>query len=1148
VLQVAIPYGIGGWVLVQVAEVILDAFEAPPWVMQGLLVLLVIGFPVAVVLAWIFDITPEHRVVRTGPADKEGESDAEDPAGEEEAGALSLEMGDSERRQVTILSAVFDMDHGEDPEADPEYQRDYVAALKSVYRDVAERYEAFQLPGAAEELTLVFGYPQAREDDARRAVSAGLALVSESLSMPMPGTEIPEMVARVGVSTSLVVAEEDASNGNEVTFIGQAPRMAAWLQSQAAASSVIIGPYTRKLVDNHFELKMAGTHSNTQFGEDVEVFRVTTAVSLEGTFATAIALEGRDDEINMLQGRWENVVDGGGQFVMLQGEPGIGKSSLLNSIVRFVHESGDVSLVPCQCSPQERDDPLAPVIHALRRHVLDISGREPSEEQLEKLFAFLERREVDIDTALPLLASLLKLNAGPEYPAPSGSAQNIRIQTMELLLDLISLAAEQKSVLLVIEDLHWADPSTLEMIQIMVDRGPAPSLFVLFTARPSFKGDWTRKSYVLVHQLVPLSRRSVTSLILATADGRELPETLIKRIIEETDGNPLFIQELTLAVLESDAWRESEAAGKLEEMSWLEIPATLKDSLAARVDNLGEAKSLLQLCSVLGQEFSYDLLRAVSGTENEAALKQGLAEIVGAELLFQRGILKSLTYKFKHILILETAYNSLLKSKRRELHARTAEILEQEITDVAQRQPVRLAYHYSEAGMPEQAIPYWTQASRQSLDAFANQEASEQARRGIKLLKSVPESPQRAAQELPLQSVLGMALLSTHGYVDPRVRKVFTRAQELCENIGDAPQLFQVVVGLWMYYIIASELEEAFEQAQRLLRIAETTDNPAHHLQARYCQAFVLYYQAEFLAAKSHLETAMNNEVEDCDYAGQSASGDDTRLHVRVLLALVNWHLSYAKTSAQLIKEANAIAKQAGHPWGRTFAAFYSAWFHQMRGDAKQTLAFASTAAEIAEEKGFRFWMPLVGFMRAWAGNRETADVSKPLNPDGAEKMKQALALYRGVGAGAGVTYLCFKLAEDYIALGMLDEAVKELVNGREALESTGEDFFEPEYYRLQGRIKLARHEESEEQELLEEADKLFRKALSLAQRIESKGLELRASIDRAGTLSRRGRTEEAARLLEGILHRFEEVDDSEDCKKAKKLIKKIKKKSKQAE
>jgi hypothetical protein len=981
-------------------------------------------------------------------------------------------------------------------------------------------------------------------------VAAGLALINETKRMPDPesGEIAIDCTARVGVATSLVVVEDSKIAGRDVTIIGQAPRMASWLQGLAPADSVVIGPHTQRLVAGHFELEPAGTHTQTQFGDEVEVFQVETAVSLDGSFTKALALMGREEEIRLLQERWANVVDGDGQFVVLQGEPGIGKSSLLSSFIQHVIEGEEGSLIPLLCSPYDRNNPLTPVIEMLQHSVLDFSEQESNTSQLEKLRSFLDKQPVDTDEALPLLASLLSLDAGSGFVAPSGSAQIVRMQTMELVLDLISRAANIKPVLLVFEDLHWADPSTLEMIRMLVDRGPSPGLFVLFTARPAFKEEWTGRSYVLVQELLPLSRRSARELVENTAGETRLPEKLMERIIGETDGNPLFIRELTLAVLESDAWQASQSAGKPEEMTWLEIPATLQDSLTARLDNLGEAKALLQLCSVLGHEFIYDLLYAVSGTENEAALKQELADIVDAELLYQRGVLKNLAFTFKHILIQETAYNSLLKSKRRELHARTAQMLEQEITEVSKRQPALLAYHYTEAGDSEKAIPYWTQASRQSLAGFANLEAIEQAGRGIGLLQSMPESPQRAALEIPLQSVLGSALLSTRGYADPEVRKVFTRAQDLCEQIGDAPQLFQVVVGLWMYYIISVQLTEAFDLSQSLLRIAETTDLPAQDLQARYCHAFTLCYQADFVAAKAHLTTALENEVSDCDYAAQSASGDDTRIHVRVLLAFVNWHLGLPRTAAQLIKDANRIAKEVKHPWGITFAAFYSAWFHQLRCDAPETLVHANRAAGIVEENGFRFWMPLVGFMQTWAMNHEGGKKSVPAGVERVDKMKVLLEAYRSIGAGMGVTYLSFKLAEDYIALNMLEAGETELENGWQALQASGERFFEPEYYRLLGRAAGARYLESGGEEHRDAADKLFRQAVSTAQKMESRGLELRAVTDLAELLKRQGNPAEGARLLAGITRRFDELDDSGDCVRARKLLKKLNKSKNKAE
>lgn len=1140
VLQVAIPYGIGSWLIVQVAEVILDAFEAPPWVMQGLLVVLVLGYPVAVVLAWIFDITPNHKIVRTSPAELVDKVE-EEP---EPVPALSVEMGDSERRQVTILSAVFELSYGDDPEADPEFLRDSIAVLESVCRNLAERYEAYQLPSGAEELTLVFGYPTAREDDARRAVAAGLALINEARNMSesRPGEEALGFTARVGVSTSLVVVDESRAEGRDVTIIGQAPRMATWLHGLGASGSLVIGPHTRKIVANHFQLEPAGTHNQPQFGGEIEVFLVETARLLDGSITQATLLKGRDDEMRLLLDRWENVADGGGQFVILLGEPGIGKTSLVRSFVHEVLESGDVTLISCVCSPYERSNPLAPVIRMLQDSLLDFSDHESSDSRFQKLLAFLEKQPVDIDEAAPLLANLLSLNTDSGYSTPSGSAQIVRMQTLELLLDMVSQAATVKPVLLVFEDLHWADPSTLEMIQMLVDRGPAAGLFVLFAARPNFEANWTKRSYVIVQELLPLARKSSRDLIDSTAGASELPEAIVNRIIEETDGNPLFIQELTLAVLESDAWRKSLAEGRPEEMTWLGIPATLQDSLAARVDNLGEAKALLQLCSVLGREFIYTLLRAVSGTENEAALKQGMGEIVGADLLYQRGVLKSLTYSFKHILIQEVAYNSLLKSKRKELHGRTAAVLEQEIADVAKRQPALLAYHYSEAGELDKAIPYWIQASRQSLSRFANQEAIEQSRRGIELLAALPNTPQRAALELPLQSILGTALLSTHGYSDPRVRKVFTRAQDLCEEVGDAPQLFQVAVGLWMYYIITAQLEEAYEQSQRLLRIAESTSDPAQILQANYSQGFTLYYRSDFQAAKTHLMTALDSEVAGCDYASQSASGDDTRVHVRVVLALVEWHLGFPKTATRLVKEANTLARELKHPYGQAFAAFFTAWLQQIRGDSKQTLAHAAEAARIAQEKGYRFWVPLSGFMSAWAENRNGGKKSAPRDLAGLETMKAGLDAYRGAGAGMGMTYLSFNLAEDYLALDQKDSALRELENGWDALQATGERFFESEYYRLHGLICLDDYRLSDEQEQLDSAGKLLRTAVSTAQKNESKALELRAANDLAKVLALQSNPDEAAGLLAGVIERFAEKDNSRDFARTEKMLKKVKK------
>ncbi|MBT8048241.1 MAG: AAA family ATPase [Xanthomonadales bacterium] len=1138
VFQVAIPYTLGGWVLVQVAEIVLEAFEAPPIAMQGLLILLVLGFPVAIILAWIFDITPRGSVIRTAPI-VEGPLDEPEPEP-----SVSLEMGASERRQITILSCVFEFTDGLDSEMDPEYLQSYYSALKSFSSQLADRYKGYMLPSGTQNLVMAFGYPHADEGDAQRAVAAGLALIEDIRNKPeftSPSGE-PALTVRVGVATGLVIVDESRTDGNEVAIIGQVPRLATWLTGLANPGFMVVGPQTQQLVDSRFQLQSLGIQKQAPSGGEITVYRVEMALTTKDFFAANPQMTGRDDEMRMLGDRWQNVLEGDGQVVFLRGEAGIGKSSLVNAFYRTVIEGDRVVVIPCQCSPYERHNPLSPLIQVLQGPVLRFTEQDTSAARLQKLKSFMQRQSIDTSEAVALLANLLSLDTGEEFAPPSVAAQVVRLQTLELLLDMISLAASRRPVLMILEDLHWADPTTLEMVRMMMDRGTFPGLFVLFSARPEFQADWTRRAFVVVHELLPLGLKDARELINSTEGGEKLPDTVVDRIISETDGNPLYLQELTRAILESKAWQKSLEKGGPDTMNRLEIPTTLQDSLASRVDNLGKAKALLQLCSVLGREFSYDLLKIVSGTKNEAALKEELSRIVKAEMLFQRGLFRNLTYTFKHILIQETAYNSLLKSKRRELHGRIARILKKEIPDVTVRQPALLAHHYSEAGDLENGNAYWIRAGRQSLARFANEEAVAQSRNGLSMLKAMPDSPQRAALEIPLRSILGTALLSTHGYAHPEVRKTFTRALELCEFIGDAPQLFRVAVGLWMYYTIASQLDEALDLSQRLVRIAETTGDPVQYLQAQYCLAFTLYYRADFLAAKSHLEHALASEVEGSDYSSESPSGDDTRIHVRVILAHVNWHLGDPRSGPGLVREANRIALEQKHPWGIVFAAFQSAWYHQMRSEPEKTLSYANEAIQIATEKGFGFWLPLSSLVGGWAESRLSDAGSKPIDDSGAEKMKTALERYRQMGSGAGVTYCSFMLAEEYSLLGRYHEAAEQLESGWAFSRETGENFFEPEYYRLHGQIKLENYRQTGESDLLEEAANYLKQALRRARRLESRALELRAAPYRAEALSLQGKDDLAIRILRQITERAANFAQTTDWKLATKTLNKLEK------
>ena len=1125
----------------QVAALVLDAFSAPDVILQIVLILLMLGFPVAIALAWVFDIGPDGTLERTSTLDEQPPVQEDAGSRAEELPEVSLAVGDSQRRQVSMLSCLFEMLTDEEQEVDPEAFIETLRDLQQAAKEIANRYNAYEVPSGTGSVGLVFGYPHARDNDARRALAAGLALIDEARKWRERhgNEERARFSVRIGVATGVVVVNERDDDESDVEFIGQTPRVASWIRDQAPPDALVIGPQTFRLVESQFKTEPLQSYERTPFGENVTLYCVREAILSHDMLQQELPLAGRDDELRLLTERWDSVVDGEGQFVLITGPAGIGKSSLVRSFYqRAVHGKGARVLLG-QCAAHEDHTPLSPLIDLFQRQILDFSGLDSAESRFDEVRDFLRSLGMDGAESASLLAGMLSLDAGEESKPPSGSAEYLRMRTLELVLQVFTGIAQQQPVLLIFEDIHWADPSTLEMIQMLIDHGPAPGLLVLFSARPEFKADWTSRSFVLVRELHALARKEARGLVQSIDGANDLPGALVDRIVDETDGNPLYIQELTRSLVESDQWR---AEGSIDDTTTtsLVIPATLQDSLTARMDDLGEAKALLQLCSVLGREFSYAMIRAVSATENEAALKEKLEKLVRTDFLFQRGVLENQTFTFKHILILETAYNSLLKSKRRELHGRMAEILEREVPDAARRQPALLAYHYTEAGDPARAIPYWTLASRQSAERFANQEAIQQSRRGIELLETLPDTLESAAQEIPLQAVLGSALLPIRGYAHAEVRKVFSRALELCEKLGDAPELFRVAVGLWMYYAVAGEYGSALELGQRLLRIAETTLDPAQYSQARYCLAFVLYYRGEPLAAKSHLEAAVESEVEGCDYTTQSPGRDDTRVHVRVMLALVNWFLGYPKTGERLLQQAASITHEKDHPWSIAFGGFMTAWFYQLRLDPGKTLEFASEAAAASEENGFRFWLLLSNYLEAWAKSRDPQSPDKPIDAEGPAQMLACMEKYRGIGSRVGLTSLYLGLAEEYISLQMTEQAKSLLEAGIEERQRTGESFFEAEYFRLHGELHASAFRRSGERDEMDRAISFFERALAEARRRGSRSFELRAAVSLAESLASKENYEPAAQILGDVVRQYEEMDDSPYCVRATRLLQRL--------
>ena len=1042
-IRVAAGYIVVAWVLVEAASVVLPAFGAPSWILPGIIITLVIGLPVVGVLSWMFDIGPQG-LERTEelPDEAAGAQEEETSVPEAIKPSIAIPLGNAQRRQVSLIHCSFQLAGKDGKKRDPEEMLSLAPKFEELIDSVAERFSGQRLDSSGVTFQVLFGYPVAYENDALRAAAAAMAIVRDAGSIGAEGDrKTSSLSATVGVHSDLAVIQEEEGS-ESIRVVGDTTQIAAWLQSQASEGSVFLSGQTVDLLRGQVECEPVGeqTHAATNF--DTIVWRAVRISSPRETLdlEETHRVLGRDTEIALILDRWELAKEGEDQFVVLRGEPGIGKSTVVRKVVAAARCSSDTLVMPIFCSPFETSSPFFPIIEYLRGPGLRLADVEGDSEQAGAVVERLLRASgLDPAETGPLLATLLKFDAGGRgAPDPARSGEALRAEMLNCLMAMFRAAAKRGKLLILFEDVHWADPSTLEFIGMMINGGSQAGALCLFTARPEARLEWASRADVTVLDLQKLSRRTTEDLVRDIIGDIAVSEDIITRIVRETAGNPLFAEELARTVVEAAPELEAEAGGALE------LPATLKQSLAARIDRLGGVKPLLQLCSLLGDRFDYALLKAVSLTENEEALGQELRTLVNGGFMVQNGVPPDATYHFRHALAQESAHNSLLIATRVELHARVAAIIEEQFPDKVTRNPEVLAYHHGEGAQPDRAVRYWTLACKQSLGAFAVREAIQQATNGLRQLERLAQSETRDLAEIQLRSMLGKGLLTLHGYADPKVEETFARALRLSETIENVPQAFQIVVGLWMYFFIGGEVRHALSLARRLKRMAEADGASDKLLQAAYSKGYTLYRQGNFEDALAELEGTWPLEAEGTDFSSQSPSGDDTRIHLRCVMANVLWHLGQPDRALEVLTEGRRLAEEIGNPYGLVFALHHSSWHYALRREPVETDRYAKATIALAEEKGFKFWLPLGHYMQAWASNR-------------IEDMEAALEAYVRAGAEYGATYLGTLLAEEMIRTGDLDGAAKWIGHVRQRMETTGERFMEAELSRVDELLATAR-------------------------------------------------------------------------------------------
>jgi len=1059
------------------------------------------------------------------------------------------EAPEAERRQLTVMFCDLVGSTALSEQLDPEELREVVRKYQEVCAGVISRFEGHIAQYLGDGLLVYFGYPTAHEDDAARAVRAGLGIVGAIRELLLLKTLLQQALqVRIGIHTGQVVVGEIGGGGKrEQLALGETPNIAARVQGIAEPDTVVISPATYRLVQGLFECRDLGPQELKGVTTPLSLYRVISESGVQNRFEVAVSagltpLVGRDHEVGLLKERWQRAKDGQGQAVLLSGEAGIGKSRLGQELKEQVEQEGAMQ-IELRCSPYYQNTAFYPVIEHLQR-LLQFEKEDTPQTKLTKLVQALSQYRFPQADTVPLLAALLSLPHPEDYPPITVSPQKQKQRTQEALVSWLVEEAEKRAMYCAWEDLHWADPSTLEVLNLFMDQVPTTPILALLTFRPEFSPPWGPRSYISQLTLSRLGHSQVGEMVEKVTGGRTLPAEVMQQIVSKTDGVPLFVEELTKTVMESGLVKEEDGHYELRgPLPPLAIPSTLQDSLMARLDRLGTVKEVAQLGATIGREFSYELIQAVSPLEEET-LQRGLTQLMETELVYQRGLLPQARYIFKHALIQDVAYESLLRSKRQQVHQQIAQVLEKRFAETVEAQPELVAHHYTEAGLVEQAVPYWQKAGQRTAQRSANAEAISHLTKGLKLLKTLPDIPERTQQELDLQITLGPALIATKGWGAPEVEKTYTRARELCQQVGETSQLFPVLWGLWVFYIVRAEIKTSRELAEQCLNLAQSVQDPALLLEAHDVLGTTLVSLGEWIPARQHFERsiALYNPHQHRSLAFLYG-GEDPRVICLSWAALVLWVLGYPDQALKRSHEALTLAQELSHPFSLAEALCFAAEFHCFRREGPATQERAEAAITLSTEQGFPFYVARGTILRGWALAEQGQE------GEGIARMRQGMAAYRTTGAEILRPSGLALLAEAYGKVGQIEEGLAVLAEALATVNKSEERRWEAELYRLKGELLLAQEGKSKKRfpagtkgksKKKSGAEECFHRAINVARRQSAKSLELRAVMSLSRLWQKQGKKEEARRMLAETYGWFTEGFDTKDLQEAQALLQEL--------
>jgi class 3 adenylate cyclase/predicted ATPase len=1026
----------------------------------------------------------------------------------------------AERRQITVLFSDLVGSTALSTRMDHEDLRKLISAYQKCVTETVRRFGGFVAKYMGDGVLVYFGYPEAHEDDAERAVRSGLDLVAEVAKLKT-GTPLQ---TRVGIATGLVVVGDLVGSGQaqERGIVGETPNLAARLQGLAEPDMVVIADATRRLLGNLFELRDLGLQELKSIAGAVQVWAALRPSSVESRFEAfhAIALTslvGREDEIDALLRRWEKAKRGDGCVVLISGEPGIGKSRIAEELLARLRGESHAHL-RYFCSHHHQDSALHPIIVHLER-AARFRREDPPEQRLAKLEAVLCQATDDPGKVVSPLADLLSIPTGERYQTLNLAPQERKERTLRALLAQIEALAARQPVVMVFEDVHWSDPTSRELLDMTIDRVTSLPMLLIITFRPEFTSPWTGRPHVTMLTLNRLPARQRSEMIANMVGGTALPKEIANKIVDRTDGVPLFIEELTKSVVESGLLTDARDGYAAAELA---IPTSLHASLLARLDRLAPTREVAQIGAALGRSFSYELISAVAGIP-QPRLDDSLRQLANAGLIFQRGTPPDAEYTFKHALVQDTAYGTMLRSRRQQLHGRIAATLEGQFPQIGETQPELLARHYAEAGLVERAVGYLRKAGEHAIARGAMTEAMAQLERGLDLLSDLPDDDRRQQQELDLQLMFGRALMAAKGYGAPELGEALARARWLCEQLNRPEQLAPVMWGQWAFRSVRGDLIQAEHHAAEMRHFAEARNDAAWKCFGLIASGDVSLWLGKFIDARAYLEGALSSW--DPAYRVGAPLPEDPYAHILKILyrtLVCIGHFDQARTRRdEALAEARRIspfnlASILRHVW-------YVDWAIGGEKSAQALLPLAEEVLAISREHGFALPLAFGNIARGWCLGMMGQ------SSDAISLMEQALNKFPR-GANLGAPFHLIALAELYGKAGQPEEGLKRLAEAAELIEKTGERWAAAEMHRLRGMLLLSTNEQRA-------AEDSFKQALAVARRQGAKFWELRAATSFARLIGAQGKRNEARDLLAPIYGWFTEGFATPDLKEAKALL-----------